>query len=167
MRVEDAAAREFISQLLTAQGMVVTDEVIEQTLPELLTALGGEATSEAGQAFDRTARLIVEDGLWVICDDEFGFADGGSAAPASPAPASPASGVGTCRVREAVTRRLGASADGQPARKGVSSWPRPSTSTITRSPPLSQTCSFMPAMTPAGVPVIITSPGSSVKYVLQ
>ena len=56
MRVEDAAAREFISQLLTAQGMVVTDEVIEQTLPELLTALGGEATSEAGQAFDRTAQ---------------------------------------------------------------------------------------------------------------
>jgi hypothetical protein len=55
----------------------------------------------------------------------------------------------------------------QPARNGVSSWPSPSTSTITRSPPLSHTGSFMPEMTPAGVPVIITSPGSSVKYVLQ
>ena len=50
-----------------------------------------------------------------------------------------------------------------PARNGVSSWPRPSTSTTTRSPSLSQTGSCMPAMTPAGVPVIITSPGRSVK----
>ena len=49
------------------------------------------------------------------------------------------------------------------ARKDVSRRPRPTTSTTTRSPPLSQTGSGIPAMTPAGVPVIITSPGRSVK----
>ena len=88
MRVEDAAAREFIRQFLNEQGMVVTDEIIEQTLPELLTAIGGEAMSEAGQTFERVAKLIVEDGLWVICDDEFGFADTESPTAESPPPGS-------------------------------------------------------------------------------
>ncbi len=46
---------------------------------------------------------------------------------------------------------------------GVTSRPRPSTSTSTTSPPLSQTGSFMPAMTPAGVPVMKMSPGTRVK----
>lgn len=46
---------------------------------------------------------------------------------------------------------------------GVTSRPRPSTSTSTTSPPLSQTGSFIPAITPAGVPVMKMSPGTSVK----
>lgn len=74
VRIDDAVAREFIDQLLTAQGMVVTDEIVEQALPQLLTALGGQATTETGQPFVRTVTLIPEGGAWVICDDEFGFA---------------------------------------------------------------------------------------------
>ena len=58
MRVEDAAAREFISQMLTAQGMVVTDEVITQTLPSCWPALGGEVDiPRLDRRSDRTARL--------------------------------------------------------------------------------------------------------------
>lgn len=91
VRLEDTVAREFIAQMLEAQGMVVTDEIVEQALPQLLTSFGGQATSATGQPFDRTVTLILEDGIWVICDDEFGFAtpDASGAPSPSTSPATP------------------------------------------------------------------------------
>ena len=40
-------------------------------------------------------------------------------------------------------------------------WPRPSMASVITSPAFSQTGGFMPSATPAGVPVVTTSPASS------
>ena len=54
-----------------------------------------------------------------------------------------------------------------PATIRLVSLPRPSTSTVTSSPGFSQFFSGRPMMTPEGVPVTITSPGSSGKCLLM
>ena len=85
---------------------------------------------------------------------------------AKPSPASPgrrraaASQSPPCQPP---TARPGERPPRYPATNRLVSFPRPSTSTVTSSPGFSHRFSGRPMITPAGVPVTITSPGSSGK----
>jgi hypothetical protein len=64
--VTDEAARTFVTQLLESQGSEVTQELLDQTTPLLIGQL------EAPQPLDGEVLLTLEDGAWLVCDDEFG-----------------------------------------------------------------------------------------------
>ena len=66
LEVDDAAAREFTRQLLEAQGLEVTDALLDEYTPQLVAGI------ERPQDLTDTLTVIVEDGVWLVCDDLLG-----------------------------------------------------------------------------------------------
>lgn len=81
--MDDAAATAFIVQILEAQGVEATEEMVAMFLPQLQAQFGeGQDLSEEG------VEVILEDGLWLVCED---LGDSGaSPAPSADPMASPA-----------------------------------------------------------------------------
>lgn len=72
--MEEEGAKAFIAQVLEGQGMEVTDEMIAMLLPQLM------AEFESGQDMSQEGvEVILENGVWVVCED---LGDGADASPA-------------------------------------------------------------------------------------
>jgi hypothetical protein len=74
--VDEAVAREFVRQLMEAQGQPVTAELLDQYTPLFLGQV------ERSQDLAQDLVVVKEDGVWLLCDD-FG---GGNAASPEPSP---------------------------------------------------------------------------------
>lgn len=81
--VSDEAARVFTGQVLEAQGLDVTDELLDQYTPLLIAQL------EQPQDLAGELAMVVEGGAWLVCDDLGSPTASPGASPAgSPAPAA-------------------------------------------------------------------------------
>ena len=74
--LDEAAAAAFIGQILEAQGMEVSDEMIAMLLPELT------AQFSEGEDLTEQVEVVLEEGRWLVCEDL------GDDSDASPSPAA-------------------------------------------------------------------------------
>jgi hypothetical protein len=87
IEADETAAREFVRQLLEAEGEDTSDATIDQLLPLVL------ASVEAPQDLTKTLAVVNEEGAWLLCDDFGGASPSPSPSTgpsASPAPMDPA-----------------------------------------------------------------------------
>lgn len=95
--LDDAAAREFLRQVLEASGQEVTDEMLDQYLPLMKGQL------ETGQDLgDPDVEVTLQDGAWLVCDDFAGV----STAPTAPPEPSLAPGQTLPPMDAAARERL-------------------------------------------------------------
>lgn len=62
--MDEEAAKAFIAQVLEGQGMEVTDEMVAMLLPQLMAEF-----SEGQDLSEDSIEVILEDGVWVVCED--------------------------------------------------------------------------------------------------
>jgi hypothetical protein len=79
------AAKTFVTQILQAQGMEVTDAILNQYVPVLMSQI------QTSQDLATTMTLTVENGVWLVCG---GMGLDQSPAPSGAAPAASASPQG-------------------------------------------------------------------------
>jgi hypothetical protein len=82
MSLDEAIAREFVKQLLEAQGQEASDAVIDAVLPQLMSEFEGQTTDLTEQV-----DLVFENGVWLVCE---AFGSDESPAPSGEPMASPA-----------------------------------------------------------------------------
>lgn len=80
--IDENAAREFVKQLLAAQGQEATDAMVDMVLPQLMSQFEGQ-TQDLSESVD----MILENGVWLVCEP---FGSDASPAPSGEPAASPA-----------------------------------------------------------------------------
>ena len=82
MALDETVARDFVKQLLEAQGQDASDAMIDAVLPELMAQFEGQ-TTDLSESVD----LVLENGVWLVCE---AFGSEASPAPSGEPVASPA-----------------------------------------------------------------------------
>ena len=62
IEVDETAAREFVRQLLQSEGLEGTDEEVDQYLPLMMGSF------EQPEDLTEEVTVVLEDGLWLVCD---------------------------------------------------------------------------------------------------
>jgi hypothetical protein len=63
MTLDETVARDFVKQLLEAQGQEASDAVIDAVLPQLMSEFEGQTTDLTEQV-----DLVLENGVWLVCE---------------------------------------------------------------------------------------------------